>query len=268
MTAVRRLVATGTLYRRSLRELASLGPQTLVVPLVVPTFILVVYASLFSQVFVRLHVRLPGVPGFGSHPHYLQYVLAAPMVMAALLATASAGVGVAVERQLGFYDRMQLSPLGPSVSQVARRLADGTRIAAFVTILSVVAWLAGASIRDWPLGLAVTIPLTAALGVAYGGLTFSLCLRSGSAEAAQAVTPLFFPFLFMSTAFAPPPLVPGWIHTVAGANPLSAVCDTVRLAFLGHVDAGSLLRSVAGVAAIAVVTQLLIVRAERRVANR
>ncbi len=263
-----RLRAVWVMYRRTLRELITLGPQTLVAPLVVPCFVLLIYPGLFSEVFARLDFRILDTPGFGPEPHYVQYLIAAPMVMSALLGTASAGIGVAVERQLGFYDRMELSPLGPSMSQIGRRLGDGTRIALFIVVLTLVGWASGAKIASWPLALGVTIPLAMGLGMAYGGFAFSLCLRMGSAEAAQAVTPLFLPLLFTSTAFVPLPLVPSWLSPVVHFNPLSAVCDTIRFAYAGQVNGPALLRSIAEIAALAVVTQILIVRAERRVRHR
>ena len=260
--------ATWVLYRRSLNELVSLGPQTLVVPLLVPCFILLAYPAISSVVFSRIDIEIAGLPGFGSHVNYVQYLIAAPVVMASLLATASAGVAVAVERQLGFYDRMRLSPLGPRASQVARRLGDGTRIAAFVVILTFVGWATGVHVSNWPLALTVTVVLTTSLGMAYGGITFSLCLRSGSAEAAQAVTPLFLPALFLSTAFVPLPLMPDWLRPVAEMNPLSAVCDSIRLADAGRISGPSLLKSVAGIGALAASAQIMILRAERRVGWR
>lgn len=263
-----RLHAVWVLYRRSLRELVALGPQTLVAPLVVPGFILVAYSGLFSEIFVRLNFHVAGLTGFGAHPHYVQYLLAAPLVMSALLATASAGIGVAVERQIGFYDRMELSPFGPSVSQFGRRLGDGTRIAIFVVLLSLVAWAAGAQIPNWPLALAITIPLASALGIAYGGLAFSLCLRTGSAEAAQAVTPLALPVLFLSTAFVPLPLVPQWLHPIVKYNPLSPICSAIRLAYTGQVSGAAIGESVAGIAVMGAITQALIIRAEQRVRIR
>jgi ABC-2 type transport system permease protein len=262
------LHASATMYRRSLRELVALGPQTLVAPLIVPAFVLLVYSGLFSDVFVRLHFHAHGVPGFGPRAAYVQYLVAAPLVMSALLATASAGIGVAVERQLGFYDRLELSPLGPVMSQIGRRLGDGTRIALFVVLLTLLGCVAGAHISNWLLALGVAIPLAAMLGMAYGGLAYSLCLRTGSAEAAQAVTPLCLPVLFMSTAFVPIALVPPWLHQIVELNPLSAVCDTIRLAYAGQVSMTALLKSLVAIAALGAVTQTLIIRAERRVRLR
>ena len=260
-----RLRAVLVMYRRTLRELRALGPQTLVAPLVVPAFILLIYPAIFSGVFARAGVRLDGTPGFTGPAHYVQYLLAGPMVMSALLATASAGIGVAVERQLGFYDRMQLSVLGPTTSQIARRLGDGTRIALFVLILSVVARVAGAEVPNWPLAVVVTVPLASALGMAFGGLAYSFCLRSGSAEAAQAITPLALPVAFMSNAFVPAPLVTSWMAPIVAWNPVSFVCDAIRAAFAGTFDGGAVLRSVIGIGVLAVVAQVLIARAQRHV---
>jgi ABC-2 type transport system permease protein len=48
------LAAVWVLYRRTLQELIALGPQTLVAPLVVPSFVLLVYSDLFAEVFARL----------------------------------------------------------------------------------------------------------------------------------------------------------------------------------------------------------------------
>jgi len=88
--------AIWVLYLRSLKELVSLGPQTLVMPLFVPCFILLVYPAVSSAVFSRIHMEIAGLPGFGPRLNYVQYLIAAPVVMASLLATASAGIGVAV----------------------------------------------------------------------------------------------------------------------------------------------------------------------------
>ena len=101
-TITPRLRAIAVMYRRTLRELRALGPQTLVAPLVVPAFILLIYPAIFSGVFARAGVHLDETPRFSGPAHYVQYLLAGPMVMSALLTTASAGSGVAVERQLGF----------------------------------------------------------------------------------------------------------------------------------------------------------------------
>lgn len=262
---MRHLRAIWVFYRRAVKELVYLGPQTLLAPLLVPAFMLLVFSGLYSEVFARLAYLIDGYPGFKGRASYIQYVIAAPLVMAAFWGTGSSGIGVAVERQLGFYDRMQISPLGPGYSQVGRRLADGTRVAVFVTILSVVGLASGLQVPHWPLALATAVSLTAPLGVAYGGIAFSLCVRSGSAESTQAVTPMFLPFLYLSTAFVPLPLVPHWLQPIVANNPMSWICDTIRSAYAGVFAAEGYLKSVAVIGVLGLLSQTLIVIAERKV---
>lgn len=260
-----RFRAVWVFYRRAVKELLHLGPQTLLVPLLVPAFMLLVFSGLYSEVFARLANLIDGYPGFDGRASYIQYVIAAPLVMAAFWGTSSSGIGVAVERQLGFYDRMQISPLGPGYSQAGRRLADGTRVAVSIIILSFVGLASGLRVPNWPLALATAVSLTAPLGMAYGGIAFSLCVRSGSAESTQAVTPLFLPFLFMSTAFVPLPLVPEWLQPVVANNPMSWICDTIRSAYAGVFAVEGYLKSLAVIGVLGLFSQTLIVVAERRV---
>jgi ABC-2 type transport system permease protein len=262
------LRAVWILYQRAIREFIALGPAVLIVPLTVPVFMLVVYPRVFSSVFDSLGGKVAGTPGVGVDFNYLAYIAPATMVMASLLASGSAAVGVAVERQVGYYDRMLLTPLGPGISQAGRRMADATRMALFIVVLSLLAQLNGAGFHNVLFGLAISVPLVAALGVAYGGLAYSLCLSSGSAEATQAITPLFFPILFMSTAFIPLALMPEWLQPIARNAPLSSVCDTVRLAFAGQFDLSTLSKGVAGIAVLALLSQWLIRRAQRKAARR
>jgi ABC-2 type transport system permease protein len=260
--------AVWVMYRRAIAEFVALGPSIIIVPLVVPLFMLVVYPRVFASVMEQLHVTLAGTPGFEVHTDYLQYVAPAAVVMAGLLASGTAGIGTAVERQLGFYDRMELSPFGPSVSEAGRRLADASRIALFVVVLSVVAWIDGDPITNWVLGLAVPILLVPGLSVAYGGIAFALCLRTGSAEGTQAVTPLFFPALFMSTAFLPRPLLPSWLQGIARYNPISGITDATRAAYVGRFDGNGVRIGLIGIACTGMLTQVLVTLARRRVSAR
>ncbi|HEU5141766.1 MAG TPA: hypothetical protein VFU04_01280, partial [Solirubrobacterales bacterium] len=76
---------------------------------------------------------------------------------------------------------------------LVRRLADATRLASFGAALTFAAWVSGAEIDNWPLALLVAASLAGVWGVAYGGLTLSVCLRTANIETAQALVPLFFP---------------------------------------------------------------------------
>jgi ABC-2 type transport system permease protein len=131
-------------------------------------------------------------------------------------------------------------------------------------VLVLAARLDGVPIHNWPLALGVTVLLSAWWGVSYGGLSLSACLRTSSAETSQALVPLFFPILFMSTAFVPMKLLPGWLQPIARYNPVTYLANTIRSAFDGHVVFGSLWRAVLGTVIVMIVTQTLVWRAKTR----
>ncbi len=247
-----------TMYRRAIRETRRIILVVIAIPLIVPIFMLVV----FSQVFAPI-IR---VAGFSAADSYVQYIAPGTILMATML-SATGAVHVAVERQGGFYDRMRISPAGPRASNLARRAADATKLVMFSLVLVIVSWLAGAQIHNWPLTLLLGTALPVLWGFAYGGIVFSVCLRTGKPELAEALLPVFFPLLFMSSAFVPTNLLPAWMHTFASYNPLTYLCDAIRGAYLGHVDTKPLLVALVTTIALAIVTQLLTVRAEQAVAQ-
>jgi ABC-2 type transport system permease protein len=244
------------MYRRALREALRVSIATIVIPLVLPLFMLTIFAQVFSSV--------TSIGAFGGRGAYVQYIAPAAVLMGAMLGSSTTGISSAMEIQTGFMDRIRISVLSLTRNLMIRRFADATRLAAFAVVLIVAAWMCGAHIANWPLGIAIAVLGAALWGVAYGGLTLSVCLRTGSIETAQGLVPIFFPILFMSTSLVPLSLLPAWLQTVAEWNPVSYICDVMRLAAEGKVEGDPTIKAVIGIAAVAVITQTLVWRARRR----
>lgn len=254
--SVSRAQALWACYWRVIREFVRIPLSVFVIPLVLPIFIMTIMARVYAQVAT--------FAGTGWYPTYL---VPACVLIAAMLGSGTAGVTTAIERQTRFYDRMRISPAGPRPGHIGRRLGDVSRLAAFGALLIVIARLNGSEIADWPLTLALAAGFAGFWGFAYGGLSFSLCLRTGSAEISQALIPLFFPVLFMSTAVMPSELLPHWLATVAKYNPLTYIASAIRGGIYGYTDTHAILIGLAGTAALAAVTQTLVWSAARRVAS-
>ncbi len=249
------------MYKRALREAKRIPITTVIIPLVLPLFMVTIFAHVFA--------RITSVSGFRSGSQYVAYVAPATILMASMLGSATAAVSTAVEIQTGFFDRMRTSPAGAVPSMLARRFADATRLAVFAIILALVAWAEGMPISNWFLGLLVAAALAALWGLAYGGLALAACVRTGSAELANALLPLFFPILFMSTAFVPLPLLPHWLQGIARWNPASYIADAIRVALIqGRVDGGTIWRAALGIFCVALATQFLIWRAGQWLGRR
>jgi len=247
------------MYGRAAQETLRIALVIMAVPLLVPIFMLTVFAPAFGRI-----LQTSGLSGAES---YVQYLAPGAVLMAVML-PATASVSVAIERQSGFYDRMRISPRGPRMSNLARRAADGTKLVIFAAILVVVSWLAGAEVRNWPMLILLGVVLAALWGFAYSGLSFALCLRTGKPEIAEALLPAFFPLLFVSSAFVPVDQLPDWMQVAAAVNPLTYLSDAIRGAYTGSVPTGSVLIAVACTVALIAVTQLLTIAAERSVAAR
>ncbi len=245
-----RYQVVAALYRRAIREVTRVFITTTLVPLVLPVFMLVIFSRVFAAV-VTIH-------GFRGSAGYATYLVPAVILMAVMLGSPTAGISTAVELQTGFFDRVQISPVGTAPNLTARRLADATRLGLFAVVLMIVARLDGVAVANWPLALFLAIALGAWWGVAYGGIALAVCLRSGSAETAQALVPLFFPILFMSTAFMPMALLPGWLQAIAHVNPVSHLCDGIRAALAGRWDGRALAEGAAGTAVLTLATQTLV----------
>lgn len=239
-----------TMYRRAVHEALSVPATTMLVPLILPIFMLTIFGRVFASV--------AAIPGFPQGVGYAAYIAPSVVITGTMLGSPTTGISTAMELQTGFFDRMRLAPLGTGMSMVARRAADGTRLAFFAVVLTVAAWVDGVPIENWPLALGVAVVLGAAWGVVYGGLALAASLRTANAETVQAMVPLFFPVLLMSTGLVPMPLLPDWLQEIARYNPVSYICDSMRSATAGEFAASATWKALLGIAIAGVVTQVLV----------
>jgi ABC-2 type transport system permease protein len=254
-TGVNSLRAFLTMYRRAIREALSVPATTVMVPLVLPVFMLTIFGRVFSSA--------AELPGFPHGVEYATYIAPAAVLVGIMLGSATAGISTAMELQTGFFDRMRLAPLGTGMSMAGRRMADGTRLAFFAVVLTFASWADGVPIENWPLALGVAVALGASWGVVYGALALAASLKTANAETVQAMVPLFFPVLLMSTSLVPMELLPDGMQTIARYNPVSYICDSMRSATAGHFDAACTWKALLGIAVAGIVTQALIQLASR-----
>ena len=70
--------------------------------------------------------------------------------------------------------------------------------------------------------------LSGLFGVAFSGVSFIAALLTKSEQAASALSLLMFPVVFMSTAFVPAELMPGWMQAVNDWNPVTYQIEAIR----------------------------------------
>ena len=201
----------------------------MIVPaLVFPLFLLAINASGLDAA--------TNIPGFPTDS-YLTFALAFPFMQGALFATNTAGTNLADDIGSGFFNRLSLTPMQGS-ALLAGQLAGVLLVALIQVVTYLAAGLAaGADFEAGPLGIPVLFALSFSISAAFGAIGLFVGLRSGSGEAVQALFPLMFVLLFLSSATLPRDLIEqDWFQTAATLNPVSYLIEGLRSLFISGWD--------------------------------
>ena len=236
------------LSRRSLVGLLR-QPDALFPSLFFPLF----FAALSSAAFQR-STSLPGFPPVDS---FLDFLLAATIVQGVVFGSSMGGSGMAVDIQEGFFDRLAASPVPRWAILVGRLAGTAVHGAAQAAFFTVVLTLFGASVKGGLPAVAVVVVVASLLAVGMGGLTLALALRTGSRETVEAMFPVLFIVIFVSSAFFPRELMSGWFKAAATLNPLSWMIEAMRRLIIEDFSVGDVVTALAVVSGLCVATLAL-----------
>jgi len=234
--------------------LAIVRQPALVIPsLIFPLF----FAALGSSAFGRA-VRLPNFPKVDS---FLDFSLAGSIVQGVLFGSVTGGTALATDIEQGFFDRLLATPTS-RVSILVGRLAGAAMFGAFQALFFMVVLLPfGVTIRAGVAGAIVIVVCGALTGMAFGGFTAAMALKTGSSEAVQGTFPLLFIALFFSSAFFPRQTMQGTYKRIADINPISHLVEGIRGLVVDGFTAGHVIDAVIVPAVIAVFSIALAMRA-------
>lgn len=188
--------------------------------LIFPLAMAAVYSSQFA--------KATGLPGFPEVDSFLQFILPATILQGIAFSASNAGTDMAGDIETGFFDRLVVSPVARQSIFVGRvggsAAAAGFQAGVHMTIFFVL----GAPIASGPAGALALVLISVVLSVAISGFGLAVALKTGSSEATQAMFPLVFMMVFVSSAFFPTELMKGWYQTVAEHNPFSLVVNPTR----------------------------------------
>jgi ABC-2 type transport system permease protein len=244
VTAGPLLVQVAHLARRSV-------VRTLRQPLnVVPSFVFPLMLLAVNVGGLKAAASLPGFPA----DSYLNFALAFTFIQGALFATTNAGTDLARDIQTGFLNRLALTPM-KSAALLLGQLAGVIALALLqATLYLAVGLLAGVRPESGVLGVFAIVFLGVLIALGFGAIGAFLALRTGSGEAIQAMFPLFFVFLFLSSMNLPRNLIEiEWFRTVATINPVSYLIEGIRSLIITGWDAEALALGFGLAAAIAAV---------------
>ncbi|HUZ28750.1 MAG TPA: ABC transporter permease [Solirubrobacteraceae bacterium] len=222
IAVVARRSAVRTLRQRAL----------LVFPILFPLILFAINGSALSSAS-----KIPGFPA----PSYRDFALGLPFMQGALFVAVTAGVDLAKDIETGFFNRLALTPLrGPSL--LVGQLGGALVVASVQSVVYLLVGLAsGVGIKSGVGGALVLLVLSVLIASGFAALGTLAALRFGTGEAVQALFPLLFVFLFLSSANFPRNLIQvHWFKVVATYNPVSYLIEGVRSLIITGWDARAL----------------------------
>jgi ABC-2 type transport system permease protein len=230
-------------------------PASLIPPIVFPVALMTVNAA-----GLQASTELPGFPT----DSFLAFALAVPFIQGALFSTMNAGTDLARDIQTGFINRLALTGLRDwalLVGQISGVVVLGV-VQAIVYLA--IGLASGVEFASGTAGIAVLLVYAALISLAFGALGAWLAFRTGSGETIQALFPVLFVFLFISSMNTPRDLIDvEWFQTAATLNPVSYMIEAVRSLIIEGWNAQALALGFGFAALLALVTIPLASRALR-----
>jgi ABC-2 type transport system permease protein len=247
-------VQVGAIARRSVVRTAR-QPAMVIPPLIFPVALMAVNAA-----GLQASTELRGFPT----DSFLAFALAVPFIQGALFSTMNAGTDLARDIQTGFVNRLSLTALRHWAllsGQLTGVVVLGVVQALFYVAVGIVV---GVDFAAGVGGILVLLVYAVIVSLAFGAVGAYLAFRTGSGETVQAMFPVLFVFLFISSMNAPRDLIGvDWFRIAATLNPVSYMIECVRSLIIEGWNAQALALGFGLVAVVGVVFLALASRALR-----
>jgi ABC-2 type transport system permease protein len=212
--------STWLLTRRTLIQFPR-NPMVLGFSIAPVLMMFVVFGALFESVKL-----LPGFPT----DNYFEYLAPAAVLMTTVPGIANAAVGLATDFKSRYLHKLLTMPVSIGSIMAGRLLADGARLFIQGGAVLLLALALGAEIASGIAGALLMLLIGTLFGiVTFGVLTANLALKTKDPAAVQAIFPMAFLLIFLTTAYQTKEQVPsGVLRAVIAANPTEYVLRAMR----------------------------------------
>lgn len=218
-------------------------------------------------IFSQLFQQITDLPAFGPAGSYLAYLAPGQVVFAAFFAVSWAGYGLIMEYRSGYLDKLRALPIQRWSILLGEMVPLIFQAAAMAGVLLVISLLLGARIETGIGGFGLILLLSGVFGLSWAGISFVPALVTRSEQATGTLSLLFFPVVFMSTAFVPEAMMPGWMQVVNDWNPITFMIEAIRSLMTSGYEWDVIGAALLSTAVVGVVTQAATIWAFRRLAN-
>jgi ABC-2 type transport system permease protein len=241
---IARLVSRGRRGAGAFESYGVLGERALRAVATEPTAW--VLALLFPVVFLAINIEaLSGASALDDFPtdNIASFAIGLTFLQGALFAGVMFATDLARDIESGFINRIALAPVSAGTVLLSRLLAVVVFALVQFACFVVAGAISGASLVGGPLELPALVGLAVLFNLAVAVVGFQLALQSGSGEMTQALFPIFFVLLLVSSALMPRGLMDAaWFQAAADLNPVSYMVEAIRSLYITGWDASALAR--------------------------
>ena len=206
---------------------------------------LIVVGALTSAMFLLIFRYVFGGAIATGPVSYADFLIPGLAAAGAMFSGTGAAVGVAEDVDSGLYDRLRSLPIPRIGVLFGRSLADVALVAWGVVITVALGFATGFRIHGGTGAALAAFGLCLIYGAAFTWPFIHMGLVAGNAQAAQSMSFMAFPFVFVSSAYVPVESMPGWMQPIAEHQPITAMVGSVRALTIGA-DAEQVLGHSAG----------------------
>ena len=234
---------TWLVFRRYL-GLSLKNPAWVLIGILQPLLYLLLFGPLLKSV-----AAVPGFPRGGAYNVFVPGLL----IMNGLFGSAYVGFGLIADLRAGVIERFRVTPVSRLALLLGRAIRDVLALLVQCLILVLLAIPFGLHI--YVAGLLVVLALLALTGLLASSASYGVALWLKSEDAlAPLLTSVTLPLLLLSGVMLPLSLAPQWLRDIALANPVAYAVDASRAIFNDHLADISVVKGVAIMAGLAVIS--------------
>jgi len=192
-------------------------------------------------VFTLMFTYLFGGALAGSPHRYLRFILPGTLVMAVLLVSMYAGIGLNTDRSKGISERFRSLPIWRLAPVTGALLGDITRYLLAAGLVAGIGVAMGFRPEGGTPGMLAGIGLLLAFALALSWAWTTLGLLMRTPQAVMSIgTVVLFPLTLASNVFVAPQTMPGWLQAFVTVNPVSHLVTAERGLINGHPATGQI----------------------------
>jgi len=180
-----------------------------------------VFGALFGGV-----TRLPGFPT----DNYFEYLAPTAILLTTVPGIGNAAVALAGDFQSRYVYKLLTAPISIGSILLGQLIGNSLRLCVQAVAVLVLAMALGAHVETGITGAVLMVLLGTLLGiVTFGVLTANLALRTKDAAAVQAILPMAYLLIFLTSAYQQPEQIDSPVmRTIIDANPAEHVLRAMR----------------------------------------